>query len=118
METAVANGLSASGGVKLREILDLHWNTFQRGLRGDRPARVKPLTFKPEANVVKAQGRVYSPIKTTWLALCIGTLVAPRLLFYNLQAVWATTTMAEEEFALCVTTARLASKLRRYRVSC
>ena len=96
METAAANGLSAGVEARLREILDRHLNVFRRGLRGDPPARVEPLTvaFKPEAKVVKARGRVYSPIKTAWLATCIGTLVALGLVFRNMRAVWASVAMA------------------------
>ena len=96
METAVANGLSAGGGARLREILDRHWNAFRCGLRGDPPARAKPLTvtFKPEAKVVKARGRVHSPIKTAWLATCIETLVALGLGVRDLQTVWASAAMA------------------------
>ena len=95
--TAVANGLSAGGGESLREILDRHWNAFRRGLRDDPPARVEPLTvtFKPGAKVVKARGRVHLPIKTAWLATCMGILVALGLVFRNLQAAWASAAMAE-----------------------
>ena len=66
VETAAANGLSAEGEARLREILHRHWNTFRRSLRGDPLAHVEPLTVtsKPEAKVLKARGRVYSPIKT------------------------------------------------------
>ena len=66
MKTAAENGLSARGEARLREILDRHWNAFRRGLRGDPPARVELLTvtFNPEVKVVKARGRVHSPIKT------------------------------------------------------
>ena len=66
METVAVNGLSAGGEVRLREILDRHWNAFRRGLRSDPLARVEPLmvTFKPEAKVVKARGCASSPIKT------------------------------------------------------
>ena len=46
------------------------------------------------AKVVKAQGRVYAPIKTAWLAACIGTLVTFGLEFRNFYAVWASATMA------------------------
>ena len=61
VETAAANDLSAGGEARLRDILDRYWNAFRRGLRGDPPARVEPLTvtFKPEANVVKARERAY-----------------------------------------------------------
>ena len=78
MDTVAASGLSAGGEARQREILDRPWNSFRRGLHGDPPARVEPLTvtFKPEVNVVKARWRVCSPIKTAWLATCIGTLVA------------------------------------------
>ena len=78
----------AGGGARLRKILDRHWNTFWRGLRGDPPARVEPVTvtFKPETKMVKARGRVYSPIKAAWLVIFIGTLVAVALglVFCNL----------------------------------
>ena len=69
METVAANCLSVGGKASLREILDRHWNAFRRGLRGDPPVRVETLTvtFKPETKVVKARGRLYSPIKTAWL---------------------------------------------------
>ena len=64
-------------------------NKSTLGLHGDPHARIEPVTkkFKPEAEVVKARGRVYSPIKTAWLATCIGTLVALGLVFCNLHAV-------------------------------
>ena len=83
------NGLLAGGGARLREILHRHSNAFQRGLRGDPPARVESLTVtvKPEAKVVKAQGRVYSPIKTARLGIWIGTLVSLGLVFCYMQAV-------------------------------
>ena len=63
--------LSGGDGARPCKILDRHCNAFRRGLRGDPPARVEPLTvtFKPEANMVKAQEHVYSPITTAWLAL-------------------------------------------------
>ena len=67
------------------------------GLRGDPPARVEPLTvtFKPKTKVVQEGGGVYySPIKTAWLATCIGTLVALGLVFRNLRAVWASVAKA------------------------
>ena len=56
-------------------------------LRVDPSARVEPL--KPEAKVVRTRGHAYLPIKTAWLATCIGTLVALGLVFRNLQAVQA-----------------------------
>ena len=85
VETAAANGLSFGGEARLREILDRHCKAFRLGLRGDPPAHVEPLTvtFKPEAKVVKARGREYSPIKTAWLT-CIGTLLAIELVFRDL----------------------------------
>ena len=72
-------------------ILDRYWNAFRHGLRDDPLARVEPvtLTFKPEAKVVKARGRVYFAIKTAWLATCVGTLVASGLVVRNMQAMWA-----------------------------
>ena len=87
----------AGGGARLREILNRHWNAFRRGLRGGpQPARGELLTvtFKSEAKVVKARGRAYSPIKTAWLAKCIGTFVALGPVFRNLQAVLASAAMA------------------------
>ena len=77
-------------------MMDWPWNAFQRGLRGDPPTRVEVLTvtFTPEANVVKAGERVYSPIKIAWLAICIGTLIALGLVLGNLQAMWANAAMA------------------------
>ena len=69
VETVATNSLSAAGEARLREIFDRHWNPFRHGLRGDPPVHVEPLTvtFKREAKVVKARGRLYSPIKTIWL---------------------------------------------------
>ena len=86
VESAATNGLSAGGSARLCEIMDRHWNAFWRGLRGDPTARVEPLTvtFKTEAKVVKARGRIYSPIKTAWLAICIRTLVGLELVISNL----------------------------------
>ena len=52
------------------------------------------MTFKSAAKVVKPRGCAYSPIKTAWLATCIGTLVALGLVFRNMQAVWASAAMA------------------------
>ena len=96
VETAAANGLSAGGKARLREILNRHWNSFRRGLRGDPRTRIEPLamTFKRKANMVKARGRVYSSTKTVWLARCIGTLNTLGLVFCNLQAVWRSVAMA------------------------
>ena len=96
VETVAANGLSVGGGARLREILDQRCNTSWRGLRGDPPAHVEPLTvtLKLEVKVAKARGRVYSPIKTVWLVTCIGSLVALGLVLRNLQAVWARAAMA------------------------
>ena len=89
VESAATNGLSAGGSTRLCEIMDRHWNAFRRGLRDDPTARLEPLTvtFKTEAKVVKARGRVYSPIKTAWLATCIRTVVELGLSIRNLQAV-------------------------------
>ena len=44
VEPAAANGLSAEGGARLREILDRHWRAFRQGLCGDPPAHVEPFT--------------------------------------------------------------------------
>ena len=87
-ENSCAHNLGT--GVK-HEMLDRHWNAFRRGLRGDPPACVELLTmtFKPEAKVAKARGRVSSSVKTAWLTTYIGTLVALGLAFRNMQAVWA-----------------------------
>ena len=89
VETMLANDLSAWGEARLRKILDRQGNTFRGGLHGDPLARVEPLTltFEPEAKVVEARERVYSPIKTAWLATCSRTLVALGPVFRNLQAV-------------------------------
>ena len=46
VKTAAANGLSAGGEARLREILDRHWNAFRYGLFGDPPTHVEPLTVK------------------------------------------------------------------------
>ena len=43
--------------------------------------------------MVKARGRAYSPIKTAWLATCIGTLAALELVFRNMKAACTTATM-------------------------
>ena len=51
------------------------------------------VTFKAGAKLVKEPRRSYSLIKTACLATCIGTLVALRLVFRNLQAVWASAAM-------------------------
>ena len=58
VKTAAVNGLSAEGRARLREILDQRSNAFQRGLRGDPPARVEPLTvtFKPEQRWLRREG--------------------------------------------------------------
>ena len=95
VETALANGLSARGDTSLRKIVDRHWNAFRRDLRDDPPDRVETLTvtFKPEAKMVKARGRVYVPIKTAWLTR-IGIMVALGLVFCNMQAVWTSAAMA------------------------
>ena len=96
VDTAAADNLSAGVEARLSEILDRHWNIFRRILCDDPYARAEPLTgtFEPEAKVVKARGRVYSPLKTAWLSTCIGTLVALGLMFYKLQALWASVAMA------------------------
>ena len=51
------------------------------------------MTFKLEVNVAKARGRAYSPIKTAWLATCIGTLVTLGLVFRNIKALRASAAM-------------------------
>ena len=58
VETAVANGVSAGGEARLREIMDRRGNVFRRDLRGDPPPRVEPLTmtFKSEAKVIRREG--------------------------------------------------------------
>ena len=70
--------------------------TLSGRLRADPPARVEPLTvtFKPKAKMIKARGRVYSPIKTASLAICIGTLVTFGLVFRDVQAVRTSAAMA------------------------
>ena len=96
VEPAAANDLSAGGEARLRKNLNRLWNAFRRGLLGDPPARVEPLTatLRPKAKVVKARGRVYLPIKTAWPVTLIGTLVTLGLAFRNMQAVWASATKA------------------------
>ena len=77
---------------RLRGIIRGRWNVFRRGLRqGDPPARVEPLkvTLTSDARPVKARPRVYNPVKTAWLASCMASLVALGLVFFNMQAVWA-----------------------------
>ena len=78
------------------QISGRHWNAFRWGLLGDLSARVEPLTvrFKPEAKAFKARERAYSPIKTAWLATCIGNLVGLGLVFRNLHTMWACAAMA------------------------
>ena len=50
--------------------------------------------LKPQAQAVKARPRRYDPVKTGWLASCIAALVAFGLIVRNIQAVWASPTMA------------------------
>ena len=73
------------------------WNAFRRELRrGDLPARVEPLrvTLKPGTRPVKARRHVYNHIKTAWLAVCMTSLTALELVFFNMQAAWASEAMA------------------------
>ncbi|CAN0055365.1 unnamed protein product, partial [Sphacelaria rigidula] len=93
---AAKNGMSESGVGKLRELVNRRANAFRRALRGNPPARVEPLTvtFKPGAAVVKARPRAYSPVRMIWLARYMATLVALRLVFRSLQAVWASAAVA------------------------
>ncbi|CAM9924409.1 unnamed protein product, partial [Sphacelaria rigidula] len=93
---AVKNGLEVSKAERLRGILYSHVNAFRRALRGDPPARVEPMrvTLKPGAAAVKAKPRRYDPVKSSWLASCMGALVAFGLVFRNLQAVWSSPAMA------------------------
>ena len=94
---SVTAGLDELHVERLRDVLGSRWNAFRRGLRrGDPPARVEPLrvTLKPGARPVKAQPRVYNPVKTTWLAACMASLAALGLVFRNMQAVWASAAMA------------------------
>eukprot|EP00752_Nemacystus_decipiens_P002231 g2116.t1 len=100
LEEAVAAarkaGLGDSYVLRLREVIRKRWNVFRRGLRpGDPPASVEPLrvTLKPDARPVKARARVYNPVKSAWLAACMASLVALGLVFFNLQAVWASAAM-------------------------
>ena len=96
VQAAADNGMSETGVSKLREVVGRHENAFRRALRGDPPARVEPLRvrFKPGARAVKASPRVYSPVKTAWLAGCMAALVALGLVYRSLQAVWASAAMA------------------------
>ena len=75
---AVANSLSDSKAERLRGILHRHVNAFRRALREDPPACVEPMrvTLKPWAVAVKAIPRRYDPVESSWLASCIGVLVA------------------------------------------
>ncbi|CAM9802748.1 unnamed protein product, partial [Sphacelaria rigidula] len=88
---AVANGLNVSKVECLRGILCRHVNAFRRALMGDPPARVEPMrvTLKPGAAAVRAKAKRYDPVKSSWLASCMGALVAFGLVFRNLQAVWS-----------------------------
>ena len=43
---------------------------------------------------MKAKPRRYDPVKTSWLASCVAALLAFRLVFRNLQAVWSSPAMA------------------------
>eukprot|EP00752_Nemacystus_decipiens_P002232 g2117.t1 len=84
---------------RLELIIDRHWGAFRRAVRGDSLARVEPMltTLVPGARAVKARSRTYNPTKTTWLTLCLTTLVAMEMLFLNPQAVWASAAMALEK---------------------
>ena len=44
--------------------------------------------------MLEAYRRIYSPIKTAWMAACLGTLVALGRVFRNLQAVCTSAAMA------------------------
>ena len=50
--------------------------------------------LKPQAQAVKARPRRYDPVQTGWLASCIVALGAFGLLVRNIQAVWASPSMA------------------------
>ena len=50
--------------------------------------------LKPGESAVKAKRRQYDPVKTSWLASCVAALLAFRLVFRNLQAVWSSPAMA------------------------
>ena len=92
----VAQGLSVSKAERLRGVLHRHFNAFRRALRDDPPARVEPMkvTLKPEATAVKVKPRRYDPRKSSWLASCMGALLALGLVYRNLQAVWSSPAMA------------------------
>ena len=96
VQQAERSGLSADGACRLRDILSRRVGDFHRALRGDPPARVKPMRvhLKPQAQVVKARPPRYDLVKTGWLASCIAALGAFGLLVRNIQAVRATPTMA------------------------
>ena len=93
---AVAQGLSVSEAERLRGILGRRFNAFCRALRGDPPARGKPMRvqLKSGASALKAKPRRYDPVKTSWLASCVTALLAFGLVFRNLQAVWSRPAMA------------------------
>ena len=73
-----------------------HFNAFRRALRDDPPARVEPIrvTLKPGATAVKIKPRRYDPWKSSWLASCMGALLALGLVYRNLQAMWSSPAMA------------------------
>ena len=48
---------------------------------------------KPGASAVKAKSRRYDPVKTSWFASCVVSLLAFGLVFRNLQAVWSSPAM-------------------------
>ena len=86
---AVTHGLSVSKAERLRGVLHRHFNAFRRAHRDDPPARVEPVrvALKPGATAVKMKPRRYDPRKSSWLASCMGALLALGLVYRNLQAV-------------------------------
>ena len=94
---SVAAGLDESHVERLRDVIGKRWNAFQCGLRrGDLPALVELLrvTLKSGAWPVRARPRVYNPVKTTWLAACTASSAALALVFFDMQAAWASAAMA------------------------
>ncbi|CAB1109830.1 unnamed protein product [Ectocarpus sp. CCAP 1310/34] len=95
VDSAADAGLSPWGLDRLRQVVDRRFNVFRRGVRGDPPANVPPMTVKLKtgAKPVKARLRTYNPDKTKWLTTCLAALVALGLVYVNLQAIWASAIM-------------------------
>ena len=52
------------------------------------------VTLKPGATAVKMKPPRYDPRESSWLASCMGVLLALGLVYRNLQAVWSSPAMA------------------------